>query len=214
MKAIITVLKTGGEYNENHVEWLQRQIGRTIICITDSTKPMKNVITEPMKYNWPKWWAKMEIFHPDVYHGDFLYTDLDTVFLKGCPEWDLMHTTVLADMYGQDHMNSGLMYIKHGDKFAIWREWLRNPDAWMKKYHGDQDFLNQYWNDKPRLQDIKPLKVVSYKADILKESISTGKRLDRGDLSTANIVVFHGQPRPWDVNHVWIPKLEARHEMV
>lgn len=198
---ILTVLKTGGEYNELHVEWLQRQIGLPIYCLTDSKEKMGGVISIKMKHDYSGWWSKMEMFSPDVKIGDFLYIDLDTVIIRP-PEFELKETTVLSDMYGGEHINSGLMFIKNKDRAAIWKAWEKDAEKHMKKFGGDQDFLDQFWNGKQRFQDVLPRKVLSYKADLLGE-----RRGYRGDLNTAHIVCFHGQPRPWDVKAEWIPTL-------
>src|SRR5665213_2652876 len=82
----VTVLKTGGEYSTKHVTWLQRQVNIPIICLTDSTDKMENVTSIPLKYNFPKWWSKLEMFRPDIGLDDFLYSDLDAVFTHGLPE--------------------------------------------------------------------------------------------------------------------------------
>ena len=196
----LTVLKTGGEFNERHVRWLQRQIGSEIFCLTDSPAAMPDVKTIPLAHDWPGWWAKMEMFRPDI-DGDFLYADLDTVFLKP-PTIRLTETHVLADMYGREHMNSGLMFLTVDDRREIWNDFIREPAAEMRRYGGDQDFLNRYLGKKKRFQWEFPGKIVSYKADILKE------KPQGGSLQTAEIVVFHGNPRPWLVAATWIPKLD------
>lgn len=194
---LLTVLKTGGEYTERHVAWLRGQVYQNIFCITDSTQEMQGVISIPMRYNWPGWWAKMEMFNP-IISGDFLYCDLDTVFLDGVPEWNLHETTVLSDMYGQKHINSGLMYMTHKDRCDIWRHWITSPDEHIAYTPGgDQFLLDKYWRDKPRFQTLFPGEAVSYKADIQQ----------RGFDGREKVVVFHGQPRPWGCGESWVKPL-------
>lgn len=182
---LLCVLRTGGEFNESHVEALAKQLG-LIYCLTDSNQPMKNVISIPMRHKWPGWWSKMELFRLP---GDVFYFDLDTVFKNGFPEEfkKLTETTVLADMYGGSHINSGLMFIKEEDKRPVWEDWIERPNIHMKEYRGDQDFLDNHWYARPRFQTVFPGVVVSYKADVLK-----GR--------TGNVVCFHGKPRPWEVD--------------
>lgn len=184
---IITVLKLGGDFDESHVERLQKQIGQRIYCLTDSMKEMENVESIPLKYDWPGWWSKMEMFSLRV---DFLYIDLDTTLANGVPEFDTSETIVLSDMYDGDHVNSGLMYIKFEDCEEIWNAWIMNPESHMRGMTlGDQQFINIFWKDKARWQTKYPGLVVSYKADILTKGL-TG---DEG------IICFHGNPRPWEI---------------
>ena len=192
---ITCVLKSGGEYGARHVTWLQRQVGQ-LRCISDIEIEGVEVIRS--NHDWPKWWAKMEMFSPDI-SGDIFFSDLDTVFLKGVPDWNLTETTVLSDMYGFPHMNSGLMFIKECDKAQIWDFWIRSPEMHMKRFYGDQDFLDVFWRKKPRFQGKFYGEVVSYKADIL----------TRGFTGKEKVVCFHGQPRPWAAanREGWIPEL-------
>lgn len=185
---IVTVLKLGGDFDESHVERLQKQIGQPIFCLTDSMKEMEGVESIPLKYDWSGWWSKMEMFSLRI---DFLYVDLDTTFLNGVPDFDTGETIVLSDMYGGDHINTGLMYIKFEDNEEIWNAWVKSPREHMKGMGlGDQQFINLFWKDKARWQTKYPGLVVSYKADILKEGFT-------GD--GVGIICFHGEPRPWEI---------------
>lgn len=201
MLPVVTVLKTGGEYNESHVEWLRRQIGQPLICLTDSLKPMTGVISIPLKYNWRGWWSKMEMFRPDIKLGNFLYTDLDAVFLDGVPKQyrTLEKTHVLSDMYGQEHINSGLMFLMAEDRAAIWKGFINEPEVIIEHFKGgDQEFIDGYLRKAARWQDSFRGEVVSYKANVLRGGFRGIER----------VVCFHGQPRPWDVkNELWIPRL-------
>lgn len=203
---VVTVLKCGGEYNEGHVEWLQRQIGHPIVCLTDSTRKMKGVVSIPLEHDLPGWWSKLEMFRDDLVLGDFLYADLDTVFLRGVPGWitDLRETHVLSDMYGGKVINSGLMYLRHEDRPAIWLAFAEDKADAIRECGagGDQAFLDRFWSRKARFQNAAPGKVISYKADVLKNRFH---RPENGDLSTADIVCFHGKPRPWQTQEEWIP---------
>src|SRR3990172_3781810 len=122
----VTVLKTGGEYTESHVEWLQRQVQETVYCLTDSNQAMAGVVRIPLLLNLPGWWSKMEMFSMTS-APDFLYADLDTVFLNGIPPEfkELQETHVLDDMYGGDHINSGLMYLTAPDRAPVWKDFSR-----------------------------------------------------------------------------------------
>lgn len=199
---IVTVLRTGGDFNEAHVEWIQRQVGRQIVCLTDSKEEMRAVAKIPLTQNLGGWWSKMEMFRPDNLLTDFLYVDLDTVFLYGVPHevFTLRETVVLSDMYGGEHINSGLMHIRAEDKHAVWEDWQRDPMGHMTEAGngGDQKFLDKHFRDKKRWQGLFPNMVISFKADYQKRGWHGGEQ----------IVCFHGQPRPWAVmsEHPWIPQ--------
>lgn len=203
---VLTVLRTGGEYSERHVIWLQKQLKVPIYCLTDSTEAMPNVTTIPMKHSFPGWWSKLEMFSPDIPFENFLYTDLDAVFLDGVPDCInfLKNTTVLVHVGIQfkDTINSGLMFINTKDSPPIWDEFIKDPDYWMKFYklEGDQGFINRHLHDADAWQIKFPGLVASYKANYLRN----GSR----PFTHEKIIVFHGVPRPWDVkNCEWIPKL-------
>jgi hypothetical protein len=205
---VVTVFKSGGEFNEGHVEWLQRQVGHPILCLTDSKQPMNDVISIPLKHNWPGWWSKMEMFRDELCLGNFLYTDLDTVFIDGIPSafQNLTETHVLSDMYGHSWIGSGLMFLHHNTRPPIWSAFISNPERAMRESGagGDQIFINEFLNSAKIFQKVFPGLIISYKADVLKNRFH---KPTNGDLSTAQVVCFHGQPRPWDVNELWVPKL-------
>ncbi|HSH43856.1 MAG TPA: hypothetical protein VK973_17170 [Arenicellales bacterium] len=160
------------------------------------------VETIPLKYDWPGWWSKLELFRPDI-DGDLLYLDLDTVVLSDVAsliEAAGGKTTMLSDFYWPEHPASGLMYIAERDRAHVWREWMRTPQGHMGRRGGrgtigDQGFLGSVLSPQ-RWQDVAPGQVVSFKVHC-KHQIP----------SKARVVCFHGQPRPWGVRANWIPKL-------
>ena len=193
----VTVLRSGGEYEARHVRWLAKQVPG-LVCLSDTR--VQGVLTVPLRYDWPKWWPKMELFS-DAIDGDLLHIDLDTVVLGSLDAFDVRRTTMLSDFYRPHLLASGLMYIKQEDKAAIWAAFLSDPKGHMKRHDrfpliGDQGFLNGRIKA-ARWQDVLPGQVASYKV-----------HCHNGPPPTAKVVCFHGQPRPWGVRHNWIPRLE------
>lgn len=206
--AVVTVLKCGGEYDERHVEWLQRQVGFPIVCLTDSTRAMRHVVSIPLTRGWPGWWSKMEMFRDDLCLGNFLYLDLDTVIRGGIPSvyGGLTETHVISDLYGQPWMQSCLMFVHHSSRGEIWEAFTRAPEDAMREAGpgGDQRFIDRYLRHAKRLEDKFPGEIVSYKADVVGNRFRDPRR---GSLASARFVCFHGHPRPWQVRETWVPSL-------
>lgn len=217
MTVIATVLRSGGEYTPEHVQWLHSQLPpeAEAVCFSDSHIP--GIKTIPLKENWPGWWAKLELFRPDI-DEDIFYLDLDTVITGDITillsERRLM---MLSDFYHPNRAASGLMYIPREAKRDVWQRFIHNPYRQMRIHRiaGDQAFISRCL-DPLRWQDEYPGQVVSYKANVASawmegytEPFSSGN----GELpDDARIVCFHGFPRPWEVELEWIPALmDATH---
>lgn len=188
----VCVLRSGGEYRPGHVRWLAKQVP-DLHCLSDVE--VEGVPTIPLKHDWPGWWSKLELFSPDI-EQDLLYFDLDTVVLK-MPEVNPSQSLMLRDFYQPKRPGSGFMYIRHEDKSRVWDAWIKNPDTKYKPtrlHHGDQGFLWDHFHC-GRWQDEYRGLVQSYKVDV------------RNGKPTANVVCFHGNPRPWQVKADWIPRL-------
>jgi len=193
----LCVLRSGGDYGPKHVQWLAKQVPG-LVCLSDV--PIEGVETIPLLHDWPGWWAKIEMFRPDI-EGDILYFDLDTVVtgsLGGFEGHD--RSIMLTDFYYPARPGSGLMYINQDDKVKVWAEWIAGPSAHMarcntREHWGDQGFLRDVLPC-DRWQDVLPGQIVSYKAHCR-------NGLPKG----ANVVCFHGHPRPWQVTANWIPTL-------
>lgn len=194
----ICVLRSGGDFTPAHVQWLAAQVPG-LVCLSDVDVPGVPVI--PLRYGWPGWWAKLELFRPGI-EGDLLYLDLDTVVLGDLAEFDVGATTVLRDFYAPGRMGSGFMYLAEMDRPPVWAAFIQDPERHMRECvtqerWGDQGFLQgvlvaQRW------QDVLPGRVVSYKA-----------HCGRGVPPGAKVVCFHGKPRPWEVTHPWVPNTKS-----
>ena len=180
---IVTVLRSGGIYTAEWVQKLDRATGG-VVCLTDMDVP--GVVTIPLLYDFPGWWAKMELFRPGVFGGAVLYMDLDTL-----PVGDLddMHGyrgdfAMISDFYRPSRAQSGVMAWTPGlQSDAAWDAFSRNPEGAMSRYRGDGEFLADHVNA-VRLQDIFPGQIVSLKAHAA-----------QGPTEGARLVCGHGDPR-------------------
>lgn len=188
------VLRSGGDFRPEHVQWLAKQVPG-LVCLSDVQVP--GVKTIPLEHDWPGWWSKMSMFGPSL-EGDVLMMDLDTVVLR-MPE--ASETTVLENYAEPGWMGSGLMFVTAADRKRVWDAWIENPAQHMRECQrwpkwGDQGFLQDHLGSAARWG----ANVRSYKA-----------HCQGGLPEGTDVVVFHGKPRPWDVAAPWIgPMAELR----
>jgi len=180
----ICVLRSGGDFKPEHVVRLSKQV-KDLVCLSDVE--IEGVKTIPLQYDWPHWWAKMELYRPDI-QGDLLYFDLDTLVINmpPIPERDC----VLRDFGDSGVIGSGMMYLTEYRRSVIWKAWIQDPNKAMSSHvawpSGDQGFIFPYLRNALRWQNIT--KVYSWKYHCAK-----------GIPADADVVCFHGKPRPWDV---------------
>lgn len=183
---IVLVLRSGGVYTADDVAQLQRQVGRPMVCLSDVPVPCERL---ELAHDWPGWWAKMELYRPDL-GGDFLYLDLDTIVRGDIAHMERGELALLRDFYRPLGLGSGLMFLPERARADIWAAWIADPARWMAEHRsgGDQAFLERFWLEKARrLQDLYPGEICSYKASTPEQR------------SAAKVVCFHGSPKPRDV---------------
>jgi hypothetical protein len=208
MKTIYCVLRSGGknaEYDERHVRWLKHQCDRfapgvDFVCLTDLLE-IDGVETYPLLHHWPGWWSKIELFRYD----DVFYLDLDTVLLNDIrymlelDEFHALRNFGGFKLRGRVVMGSGVMtwsrapiHVYENFDPSNTRRYTRHQNRW-----GDQGYIYDCLNgDYRAIQDAFPNRVCSYKySDI-----------DQAD-PNADIVCFHGRPRPWKSGRNWVPDL-------
>jgi hypothetical protein len=205
---VACVLRSGGDYHPWHVAWLHSQIARHLpgarfVCLSDILVTCERV---PLLYDWPGWWAKMELFRPDI-QEDILFFDLDTVIVGDLSAAaSVGRTTVLRDPNAPDIVNSAVMYLTEPDRARVWQKWISDPAGHMKRCSpfGDQAFIGEVLHGSARWQDVLPGALLSYKIDILKGlSISPESAVVPADCV---VVYFHGRPRPWHITVDWLPR--------
>ncbi len=180
---ILTVLRSGGEYKPEHAQRLAQMVpGLEVLADVD----VPGVPAIPLLSSWPGWWSKMEAYRPGIC-GDILLMDLDTTVIR-MPEIP-SETTVLPDFYRPHLMGSGFMFVTDADRRRIWDMWIENPEAHMARCRtrecwGDQGFLMPLIGQSKRWGG----NVVSWKV-----------HCKRGVPAEADVICFHGKPRPWEV---------------
>lgn len=135
------------------------------------------------------WWNKIALFEPGRFQRGqhVLYLDLDTII---CGDISAIAAytgpfAMLRDFYHPGKMASGVMAWTVSEKTeAIWTNWVAKEKPQFDP-RGDQGWISYMMPDAEILQDLYPGQIVSFKGDCI-EGIPTG----------ANIVCFHGLPRP------------------
>lgn len=193
---ILLVLKTGGRYSIPDVILLVEHLIRNsrdikIYCLTDLVTEevvFKDMTFLPLSYSYTGWWAKLELFAPELeYLRPFLYMDLDTL-VNGNIEpvfpafGDCFYT--LEDFYQPKKLASGMMWLPAGNEKVktIWNEWNKHPFQHMKKSRGDQEFMRKVIGKPDRFFSNK--QAISFKPN-------KKWRLERPEVP---IVCFHGEP--------------------
>lgn len=188
---IACVLRSGGEYEPQHVQALADSIQRyndaPIVCLSDLKFNVPGVEVRPLQHRWQGWWSKIELFRE--FTGPTLYLDLDTVVIGELPEIGEKFT-MLRDVYRSHDVGSGVMSWARSHKW-LYDNFLRQPSYYANRYRtrrnwGDQGYIRDYLGFAP---DIFGEEYRSYKAHC-QEKIPAGTK----------VVYFHGKPKPWEVD--------------
>lgn len=142
------------------------------------------------------WWSKLYLFKEGLFpSGDrVLFFDLDTLIvgpLDDLAAWDGPFA-ILRDFYRPDGYQSSVMTWQAGFGHHIWERYVE-ADYPTHDVGGDQSWIERHTLG-ATLQDIFPGEFVSFKKDC-------GKYPPKG----ARVIVFHGEPRPHDVQDGWVP---------
>lgn len=134
----------------------------------------------------PNWWAKLSLFQPGRFTGRVLYLDLDVTVVGQLD--DLANYPypfcAIRDYQYPLQINSSIMAWDAGFADSVYEHFT--PDM-MHRFHGDQNYIHGKVNATTFPKHWCP----SYKAHIL----PTGKVPE-----DARVIVYHGSPRPWEVN--------------
>lgn len=217
----LIVVKWGTLYNAEHVINLYEGAKRyttvpfNFYVFTDDAKDLPKdkgwkFIKLP-EYDVPKnrgWWYKMEIFNSQYnLKGKNLYIDLDVIIIKDLKVfWELILTEglyICRDFNRQflpsyQACNSSVMGWKDDSFEYIFKRFSVRPHAYMKKYRGDQDYIQNnamskiFWPD-----DL----AMSWKWECWRRGKLGTEQYNSEKKQTfikqdTRILVFHGQPKP------------------
>ncbi len=178
---VACVCVPGGVYTLEHVSRLhgmvREQMSRPFLfaCITQS--------------QWPGWWAKIELFKLGRFEGRVLYLDLDVTVTGSLDDLvDMPAPFAIIDEWQRPGrmFNSSVMVWDAGGGEPIYRDF---DEGVMERLHGDQAWIHEKM---PRAETFPRAWCLSYKKHIR-------PRLDGSLPKDCRVVVYHGQPKPWDL---------------
>lgn len=203
MSTVVTVLRSGGDFEPYHVQALQEQVyrwsppGTQFKCLSDVF--VSGVECIPLKYYWPGWWAKMELFRPDLL-GDCFFTDLDNVIVG--PLDDILNTHgILLNSGVNGSMWTSFMRLPATERHHVWDLFIQDPLTLMQFYDspmkrppfGDAAIVSMCLRKKAaRWEDALPGQVVN----ISTMQTPFGFRKPPG----ARVILTHRPYRPWSLS--------------
>lgn len=204
---------------------LDREVRMHVYTEHDRSVPphMVKHILDDWGISGPKrgWWYKMQLFNAQHFDGDLLYFDLDMVIANRL-DWVFDHPTDLfwtirdfkyLQRRDSVSINSSMMWF-NVEKFNwIWQQFgQQDLNTVVKTYPGDQDYLNAVLNvNQRRFFDDGFFE--SFRWQCLDGGFDfarrrhhrpgTGVKIEPG----TSVVVFHGRPKPAEVQDPVIQKL-------
>lgn len=160
------------------------------------------------------WWYKTQLFNTDLYAGPIIYMDLDVV-ITGNLDW--MRKLSMQSFWAvrdfkclwKSHrraINSSVMAFDTRNYEHVWKKYKDNQERITHKYHGDQNYIDEEIVETKR--HLPEEKIVSYRWQVLHGGMDFKTRAyprkDEIDIELspdASIVVFHGDPKPHEINN-------------
>jgi hypothetical protein len=224
----VVCLKHGDKYGPEYVNRLYNMVNRNIttdyefVCFTENDSGVnKNIRIEPLPRlpNVKGWWYKPMFFNPGIgLDGNILFMDLDVIVFNNIDDLFLHKPEkfcIIRDfnryvIKNYKKFNSSVFRLTVGDQSHVYEKFIKNPDAIMKKFRGDQDYFYseitnfEYWDDEW---------IRSYKWEMRgNPTMITDKYGNKNFKNIANpvitpgnkIAVFHGHPNPGDCADPWV----------
>lgn len=167
------------------------------------------------------WWYKLQLFNPAHHQGNLLYFDLDVVIVKEM-EWikqcDPNFLWAIRDFRylqrpNKDLLNSSVMWWNVPAFADIWNNLQKeNLQNLFNRWPGDQDYIT-HAIPLSRRRFFEDQKFESYRWQCLDGGYDFQKRSHRTPgtgtfiQSNTSVVVFHGKPKPHEINDKVIQNL-------
>ena len=194
----------GDLYGVEYVERLRDSVARHLttpydfVCLTDHDVPDGVFKIIPPKVG-PGWWQKVGLFR--LFGVRILYLDLNNVIVGSLDE------VVRAQepfCMAENFLSKG--FAAHNSSVMLWtptdrtyRIFTQFDDKVLDELHGDQDWIWRVMRDD--IVNFCPHHVVSYKLECKKIVVQgpDGPKVFTHMDDTTSILVFHGKPKPHEV---------------
>lgn len=204
---IVIIHRSGGDFRiadvyllVTHINkyWEDAKVKPNIYCFTNTVTREVNVVGLTLlplpNPEWMGWWSKLNLFSDELkWLRPFLYLDIDTAVLKSIkplfpPEDSRNKFVTLRDFYRPNNLASGLMWIPDTPIMdRIYAKWTANVKLSMKRFRGDQNFIESVTKADIYWQDIsKPEFITTFKPNKIWRTTFP---------ANSAIVCFHGVPR-------------------
>lgn len=226
-KYYVLCLKHGTKYGSEYVNRLYNMVKRNttidfeMVCLTEDSKDINEEITiRPLPPALAGWWCKPYMFSNDLQlNGTVLYLDLDVViannidklFTYAQGDWCIIRDFTRTMRPGWQKYNSSVIRFEGGTKDHIWTTFAKNKNFYMRKHHGDQDYIYEIDKSAVLFPDSW---ILSWKWEVRKnrEFAPGGTRGSRKLKVIENVIppadcsicVFHGDPNPDNCDDPWV----------
>lgn len=216
----------GDVYEWQYVEKLHAMLQRNFTpevrlhVYTERKRPVPASMVKHELAEWPDinghrrgWWYKMQLFDPRHWTGKLFYLDLDVVITGNLdwvfdldPNffWSIRDFRYLWRPHWQG-LNSSLMYFDVERFSFLWQHFDQQDfKLLLAKYPGDQDFLTSTLLPE-QLRFVEEALVRSWRWQIkdggLRPEDRKYRRPDAGAIlePDCRVVIFHGKPKPHEV---------------
>ena len=201
----------GEKYSDYYVQRLQREVKKYLtlqhqfICVTD--RDIEGVVCMEPPVDWPGWWGKIGLFKPGFCDEYNLWLDLDVVITGNLDS--------MVKQYSGEHLACAANWAKSGhggcqSSVMLWKGGKGNHAEWIYRYFDPADAhwppINQpgvLWGDQEHitaLRDSGRISVTHFDPALVQ---SYKYHCWDGPPPGCKIVVFHGDPKPANVNESW-----------
>lgn len=194
---VACVLRAGGPYDASYVERLRDGVARHLpgsdfVCLSDVDVPCERI---PLRTDWPRNFAKIELFTPGLFDGSVLFLDLDTDVvgdLSDIASYD--GDFAMIDDWLYPHMGaSGVMVWREtAASRAIYEGFKASYPGVLESFRRDQRWIHMSLPGWTPLRATYPGQIVSRWCECIDEVPED-----------ARLVCWHGTPRPHEIG--WAP---------
>lgn len=205
LSPVVLVYRKSRVYTPEYVDRLTQGIlrkapdAKVYVLTDDKTQEFKATKLLSVRPEWTTWWAKLELFRPDLIPGaeSICYMDLDSMIVGDITP--ILKARCLfsgvADFFHPEFMGSDvLVYNPKKTQFLwdrmeqVWPDCVSKAAIWWGDHHLMHDTVLEQGIRWVPIQN-KIAGIVSYKKHILR----------RGWKGDERIVCFHGKPKPSDI---------------